>query len=362
MKVDFAKFDAMHNELKPQLLEATERVTLSNNYILGPEQTKFEQDFAKYCGVRYCVGTGNGLDALSLALRAMGVKSGDEVIIPSHTFIATALAVSNIGAKPVFVEVKEEDYTIDPELIEKNITDKTKAIIAVQLYGQSADMDAINKIAKQHNLYVLEDAAQAHGATYHSRKVGSLADAAAFSFYPGKNLGAMGDAGCVVTDSSELSEKVRTLANYGSKIKYEHLEKGVNSRLDEMQAAILDVKLPHLDRWNDFRRRVADRYLSEIKNKKVTLPSIAPGNEHVWHIFAVRVDDRTGFQKHLSDAGITSLIHYPHAIHEQPAYREYANLQLPIASKIAREVVSLPMYYGLTDAEIDYVIDTINRY
>jgi len=362
MKVDFAKFNVMHDELKPQLLEAVERVTLSNNYILGPEQKKFEQNFATYCGAKHCVGTGNGLDALSLALRAMGVQSGDEVIIPSHTFIATALAVSNIGAHPVFVEVKEDDYTINPDLIEENITDKTKVIIAVQLYGQSSDMDAINQIAKKHNLYVLEDAAQAHGATYHGRKVGSLADAAAFSFYPGKNLGAMGDAGCVVTDNDEISEKVRTLANYGSKIKYEHLEKGVNSRLDEMQAAILNVKLPYLDRWNDFRRHVAHRYLSEIKNNKVILPNVAVGNEHVWHIFAVRVEDRAQFQKYLSDAGISTLVHYPHAIHEQPAYHEYADLQLPIASKIAHEVVSLPMYYGLTDVEVDYVINIINGY
>ncbi len=362
MRIDFSNFKTMHDEIKPQLLEAVDRVTLSNNYILGPEVAKFEQDFANYCGAKYCVGTGNGLDALSLALRAMGVRAGDEVIVPSHTYIATALAVSNIGATPVFVEVKESDYTINPDLIEEKITDKTKAIIAVQLYGQSSDMDAINRIAKKHGLYVLEDAAQSHGATYHGRKVGSLADAAAFSFYPGKNLGAMGDAGCVVTNDKDLSEKIRIFANYGSKVKYEHLEKGVNSRLDEMQAAILDVKLPHLDKWNAFRQGVAERYLSGIKNDKVILPSVAEGNEHVWHVFVVRVDDRARFQKYLSDAGIVTLIHYPHAMHEQPAYREYAELELPIASKIAREVVSLPMYYGITNPEIDYVIDAINKY
>lgn len=362
MKVDFARFDYMHNELRDEIKEAIGRVINSNWFIDGKELSNFEDNFSKYCGTKYCIGCGNGLDGLTLALRAMGVKKDDEVIIPSHTFIATALAVSNIGAKPIFVEVKEDDYTIDPDKIEEKITDKTKVIIAVHLYGQCADMDEINKIAKKHNLFVLEDAAQAHGALYKGRKAGSLSDAAEFSFYPGKNLGAMGDAGCVVTNNDEIANKVRMLRNYGSIKKYCHEEKGVNSRLDEIQAAVLNVKLNNLDKWNEFRRNVADKYLNGITNEKIKLPKVSEYNEHVWHLFVVEVDDREKFMNYLKENNISSLIHYPTAISKQKAYSEYENLDLPIALEKANKVVSLPMYYGLTDDEINYVIEVINNY
>lgn len=362
MKVEFAKFNNMHNEIKKEIKEAVDEVIESNWFISGKYQERFEENFASYCGVKYCVGCGNGLDGLTLALRAMGVQRDDEVIIPSHTFIATALAVSNIGAKPIFVEVKESDYTIDPDKIEEKVSDKTKAIIAVHLYGQCADMDEINKIAKKHNLYVLEDAAQAHGATYKGRKAGSLGDAREFSFYPGKNLGAMGDAGCVVTNNEKIANKVRKLGNYGSIKKYCHEEKGVNSRLDEMQAAVLDVKLKYLDKWNADRNRIANKYLSEINNPKVKLPLVSKNNKHVWHLFVAEVENRVEFQKYLEENGISTLIHYPTAIHKQEAYKEFKNLNLLIAEKIADRVVSLPMYYGMPDEEIDYVIKKVNKY
>ena len=362
MKVDFARFDYMHNELKNKIIEAVNRVIDSNWFIDGKELDNFEKKFADYCQTKYCIGCGNGLDGLTLALRAMNVKKGDEVIIPSHTFIATALAVSNIGAIPIFVEVKEDDYTINPKLIEDKITEKTKVIIAVHLYGQCADMDEINKIAKKHNLYVLEDAAQAHGALYKGRKAGSLGDAAEFSFYPGKNLGAMGDAGCVVTNNEKIANKIRELRNYGSIKKYCHEEKGVNSRLDEIQASILNVKLQKLDKWNEYRQKIANRYLNEIKNDKIKLPKVSEYNQHVWHLFVVEVEDRKEFINYLKDNNISSLIHYPTAIHKQKAYKEYENLDLPIALEKASRVVSLPMYYGLKDEEIDYVINIINKY
>lgn len=361
MRVDFAKFDYMHEELEVEIKRAINEVVESNWFIEGKKLEEFEKKFAEYCGAKYCVGCGNGLDGLTLALRAMGVKRDDEVIIPSHTFIATSLAVSNIGAIPVFVEVKD-DYTIDPKLIEEAITDKTKAIIAVHLYGQCADMDPINEIAKKHNLYVLEDAAQAHGATYKGRKAGTLGDAAEFSFYPGKNLGAMGDAGCVVTNNEEIAKEVKKLGNYGSSKKYCHESKGVNSRLDEIQAAILSVKLKNLDKWNKERNKIANLYLNGIKNEKITLPYVSENNEHVWHLFVVRVDDRNAFQNYLKENGIASLIHYPTAITKQEAYSEFVDLDLPKAIEMANKVVSLPMYYGMTEEEINYVIEVINKY
>lgn len=362
MKVDFANFKKMHNEIKEEINTAINEVVDNNYFIQGPKVKSFEEDFAKYVGTKFCVGVGNGLDGLTLSLKAIGVTSGDEVILPSHTFIATALAVSNTGAVPVFVEPNADDYTIDVTKIEEKITDKTKVIIAVHLYGQCADMDPIMDIAKRHNLLVLEDAAQAHGALYKGRKAGSLGDIAEFSFYPGKNLGAFGDAGCITTNNEELAKRARMLGNYGSIVKYNHELKGDNSRLDEIQAAVLDVKLKYLDKWNSYRCYVANRYLNEIKNPKVILPIVSKHNNHVWHLFVVRVEDRVKFQKYLSDNGISTLIHYPTAIHKQKAYEEYNIAKFPIAEKYASEVVSLPMFYGLSDAEIDYIVDIINKY
>lgn len=362
MKVDFSNFIKMHEEIGNEIKEAVNQVIDSNYFIQGNQLKSFEEKFAKYCGVKYCVGVGNGLEGLILALRAIGVSNGDEVIIPSHTFIATSLAVSELGAIPVFVEPNMKDYTIDPSKIEEKISDKTKAIIAVHLYGQCADMDPIMEISRKYNLKVVEDAAQAHGALYKGRKAGSLGDIAEFSFYPGKNLGAMGDGGCVTTNDKDLAEKVRILGNYGSKIKYKHIEKGINSRLDEMQAAILNVKLNYLDKWNLERNRIANRYLKEIKNINITLPYVNKNNYHIWHLFVIRVKNRENFQKYLKNLGINTLIHYPTAIHKQIAYNEYSSYKLPISEEIASQVVSLPLFYGMTDEQIDYVINAINNY
>lgn len=362
MEVKFSTVSYMHQEIREEIDKAINEVIDSSWFIAGDKLRKFENDFANYIGTKYCVGVGTGLDGITLALAALGVKEGDEVIVPSHTFIATALAVSKLGACPVFVEVKENDYTIDPTKIEAAITSKTKAIIVVHLYGQCADMDPIKKIANKYNLKIVEDAAQAHGATYKGIKAGALGDIAEFSFYPGKNLGAIGDAGCITTNDETLANKVRELGNYGSIIKYHHNEKGFNSRLDEIQAAVLDVKLNYLDKWNQRRVEIANRYLKEIKNKKIELPIVANNNTHVWHLFVVRVKDREHFQKYLSDNGIQTLIHYPIAINDQKAYSEYNNLNLPIAKKLAAEVVSLPIFYGMTEEEITYVIDIINKY
>lgn len=362
MRVEFATVKHMHDVIKEEINFAINKVIESNWFICGEELNKFEGNFAKYCNTKYCVGVGNGLDGIVLSLKALNVKEGDEVIVPSHTFIATVLAISMVGATPVFVEPNEVDYTIDVNKIEEKITDKTKAIIVVHLYGQCADMDKVNEIAKKHNLKVIEDAAQAHGATYKNRKAGSLGDIASFSFYPGKNLGALGDGGCIVTNDKSLAEKVKELRNYGSMIKYHHNEKGVNSRLDELQAAILDVKLRYLDDWNKERNAIAKRYLQEIKNEKIILPNVSDYNTHVWHLFVVRCENRDELKQYLETKGIHTLIHYPIAIHKQLAYSEYNHLHLPLAEKYASEVLSLPLYIGMKDEEITYVIDALNRF
>lgn len=360
--ISFGRLDLMHNEIRSEIDDAIKRVLDNSYYIDGPYLKQFEQEWAEYCGTKYCVGVGNGLEGIKLSLLALGIKENDEVIIPSHTFIATALAVSNCGAKPVFVEVNEDDCLINPDKIEEKITDKTKAIIVVHLYGQCCEMDKIMDIAKRHNLKVVEDAAQAHGATYKGRKAGSLGDIAEFSFYPGKNLGCLGDGGCITTNDEELADKVRELRNYGSNQKYIHNEKGFNSRLDELQASILSVKLPYLDKWNEDRRRIASRFNDGIKNKKIKLPVENIDNYHVYHQYVVQVDDRENFQEYLKKYDIPTMVHYPRAIHKQKAYEEFSELDLPIAEELASKVVSLPMYYGLSDEEINYIINTINKY
>ena len=299
-----------------------------------------------------------------MILRGYGIGKGDEVIVPSNTFIATALAVTYAGATPVFVEPRLESYTIDPSLIEEKITDRTKAIIAVQLYGQASDMDEICVIARKHGLKVIEDAAQAHGSTYKGRKVGALADAAGFSFYPGKNLGALGDAGAVVTNDEALAKKVRALGNYGSDYKYHHIYQGHNTRLDEIQAAFLRIKLANLDRWNADRYQVAERYLKEINNPLITLPTVEPYGTHVFHIFAIRCDRRDELEKFLNQKGIGTNCHYPIPIHMQEAYKDLQIPQgaYPVAEKISATELSIPMYYGMTDEEISYVISAINEF
>lgn len=363
MNVPFVTFKPLEKELKHEILQAFERVLERSWYIEGEEGRKFEEEFAKFCNVDYCVGCSNGLDALFLILKAYGVKEGDEVIIPSDTFIATALAVNRTGATPILVEPDILTYNINPDLIEEKITERTKAIIAVHLYGQAADMDRINDVARKYQLKVIEDAAQAHGALYKGKRVGGLGDAAGFSFYPGKNLGALGDAGCVTTNDAELAAKVRALSNYGSDYKYHHIYQGYNARLDEMQAAFLRTKLPHLDRINEDRRKIADRYLNEINNPHIILPYVNADTLPVWHIFAVRTENRDLLAEYLEKHGIHTNIHYPIAIHNQKAY-ENLGIQagtLPICEEISATELSLPLYYGMND-EIDEVIGVLNEW
>ena len=364
MTVPFVSFLPMEKELDKELREAFERVYKRSWYIKGAEDEAFEKAFAEYCGAKYCVGTGNGLDALMLPLKALGIGAGDEVIVPSDTYIATALAVTYTGAVPVFVEPDIRTFNIDPSKIEAKITEKTKAIMPVHLYGQACDMDPIMELARRYKLFVIEDCAQAHGATYKGCKVGTFGDAAGFSFYPGKNLGALGDAGAVVTDDPELAKKLRALGNYGSDYKYHHIYKGYNTRLDELQAAFLSAKLPHLDRMNAERRRIASRYLAEIKNSKVVLPYVAEDMVPVWHIFAVRCKDRDALADWLADKGIGTNKHYPIPMHLQECYKDLgiAKGALPIAEEISATELSLPMYYGMTEEEISYVTEAVNAF
>lgn len=364
MKVPFVSFLPMEHELDKDLRDAFERVYTRSWYIEGVEDENFEKAFAQYCDRKYCVGVGNGLDALMLALKALGVGEGDEVIVPSNTYIATALAVTYVGAKPVFVEPDIKTFNIDPNRIEAAITDKTKAIMPVHLYGQACDMDPIMEIAQKYSLYVVEDCAQAHGAMYKGKMIGSFGDAAGFSFYPGKNLGALGDAGAMVTNNKEIADKVRALGNYGSDYKYHHIYLGNNSRLDEMQAAFLSAKLPHLDKINAERRRIANRYLNDIKNTQIVLPYIPEYASPVWHIFGIRCKKRTELETFLNERGIGTNKHYPIPMHLQECYKDlgFKNGDFPIAEEISATELSIPMYYGMTDQEIQYVIDSINEF
>lgn len=364
MKIPFVSFLPLEKELDKELRDAFERVYTRSWYIEGEEDKAFEKAFAEYCGVKYAVGSGNGLDALMLALKALGIKEGDEVIVPSNTYIATALAVTYVGATPVLVEPDIKTFNINPALIEEKITSKTKAIMPVHLYGQACDMDPIMEIAKKHDLYVVEDCAQAHGATYKGQKVGTFGDAAGFSFYPGKNLGALGDAGATITNNEALADMVRALGNYGSDYKYHHIYKGNNSRLDELQAAFLSAKLPILDKVNEDRRRIANAYSAGIKNAKVILPYVKEECVPVWHIYAVRCDARDELEKYLKDLGIGTNKHYPIPMHLQECYKDLGLKEgdLPIAEEISRTELSLPLYYGMTDEQIQFVIDSINNF
>jgi dTDP-4-amino-4,6-dideoxygalactose transaminase len=354
----------MERELDLEIRAAFERVYKKSWYIRGSEDTQFEKEFAVFCNVKHCVGVGNGLDALMLSLKALGIGDGDEVIVPANTYIATALAVSYVGAKPVLVDPDIRTYNINPKLIEGKITSKTKAIMPVHLYGQPCEMDAIMGIAEKYGLYVVEDCAQAHGAVYKGKSVGTFGNAAGFSFYPGKNLGALGDAGAAVTDDADLAEKISSLGNYGSDYKYHHIYQGNNSRLDEMQAAFLRCKLPHLKRMNDERRKIARRYLTEITNNRIILPHVIEGAEPVWHVFAVRTDMREELEKHLNKRGIGTNKHYPIPIHLQECYSNlgYKKGDFPAAEEISATELSIPMYYGMTNQETGYVIDCINEF
>ena len=350
MQIPFLDLKSPYIELKSELDAAYQRVMDSGWYILGKEIEAFESEFADYCGSGYCVGVGNGLDALHLILRAMDIGSGDEVIVPSNTYIATWLAVSYAGATPVPIEPDEKTYNINPALIEAAITPRTKAILAVHLYGQPADMDAINNIAKMHGLKVIEDSAQAHGATYKGRKTGTLGDAAGFSFYPGKNLGAIGDGGAVTTSDKVLADRIRVLRNYGSEVKYHNEVKGYNSRLDELQAALLRVKLKYLDEWNDRRKKVAILYGEKLPSSDLILPFVPDWAEPVWHLYVVLSGKRDVLQKQLGEAGIGTMIHYPIPPHLQPAYRElnFCVGSFPIAEAMSERLLSLPIGPHLT--------------
>ena len=364
MNVPFVSFKPLEKELDSQLRNAFDRVLTASWYIDGKEDKAFEQAFSAYCHTDYCVGCGNGLDALMLALRALEIGAGDEVIVPSNTYIATALAVTYVGALPVFVEPDIRTYNIDPAKIEEKITKATKAIMPVHLYGQPCDMAPIMATAKKHNLYVIEDCAQAHGATYNGQVIGSFGDGAGFSFYPGKNLGALGDAGAFVTNRKDLADKVRAMGNYGSDYKYHHVYKGVNSRLDELQAAFLSAKLPLMDKVNADRRETAKKYLAGITNPDVILPYVLPGTEPVWHLFAIRHNRRDELAAYLADKGIGTNKHYPIPMHLQDCYKDLQIPEgaLPIAEEISATELSIPMYYGMTDEEVQYVIDCLNAF
>jgi dTDP-4-amino-4,6-dideoxygalactose transaminase len=365
MNVPFLDLKAPYAELREEFDAAFRRVAESGWFILGSEVEAFESEFAAYCGARHCVGVANGLDALHLILRAMDVGAGDEVIVPSNTYIATWLAVSNVGATPVPVEPDKRTYNLDPARLEEAITPRTKAIMPVHLYGQTADMDAINEIASAYGIKVIEDAAQAHGARYKGRRAGTLADAAGFSFYPGKNLGAMGDGGAVTTDDDALAARLRVLRNYGSQIKYYNEVKGLNSRLDELQAAMLRAKLTRLDEWNERRKRVAADYLHSLEGAPdLVLPYVPPYADPVWHLFVVRHGERDELQQHLSRAGVGTLIHYPLPPHLQEAYAElgYASNSFPVAEDMARAVLSLPMGPHLSAEEVSQVTSALSSF
>lgn len=364
--IPFLDLKALNAQYREDMVKACTRVIDSGWYIHGNECKAFEDEFAAYCGTKYCIGVANGLDALILILRGykeLGIiQAGDEVIVPSNTYIASILAISENGLIPVLVEPLVDTYLLDPEKIEAKITAKTKAILAVHLYGQVCDMEAINAIAQKYALKVIEDSAQSHGAYLGDKRSGSLGDASGFSFYPGKNLGALGDGGAITTDDHVLAETVRALGNYGSHKKYENLYKGVNSRLDEIQAAILRVKLAHLDIEIENRRKIANYYLENIQNEKIILPTLKEQKGHVWHLFVIRVKERDALQKYLSENEIQTLIHYPIPPHKQSAYREWNELSYPVSEKIHAEVLSLPISGIQTVRDTQKIIDTVNLF
>lgn len=366
MKVPFLSLKDVTEKYKSEIHEAALRVIDSGWYLQGVENEKFEADYANYIGTKYCVGCANGLDALIWIFRAyieLGVmQKGDEIIVPANTYIATILAITENGLVPVLVEPNINTYQIDENLIEEKITSKTKAITIVHLYGQCAYTDKIGALCKKYNLKLIEDNAQAHGSLFNGKKTGALGDAAGHSFYPGKNLGALGDAGAVTTNDEALAQAIRSLANYGSQKKYVFQYTGRNSRLDEIQAAILDVKLKHLDEDLGIRKAVAKRYINEIKNEEIILPKITDWNAHVFHIFPILCKHRDELQKYLEENGIGTNIHYPIPPHKQECYKNWNKLNLPITEQIHREELSLPMSPCLTEEQISYVIEVINKW
>ncbi|HPN39015.1 MAG TPA: DegT/DnrJ/EryC1/StrS family aminotransferase [Melioribacteraceae bacterium] len=374
--IKFLDLQEINKQYITEFNDAINKTINAGWYILGQEVSNFEKNFANYCGVKHCIGVANGLDALILILRAyieLGkINEEDEIIVPSNTYIATILSISHNRLKPILIEPDINTYNINPKLIESKITDRTKAIMPVHLYGKVSDMNEINKIAQKYNLIVIEDSAQAHGAQCKEKKTGNLGDAAGFSFYPGKNLGALGDGGAVTTNDDKLADTIRALRNYGSHQKYYNLYKGYNSRLDELQAAFLNVKLKYLDNDNQKRREIAQYYCTNIKNPKIVLPfenltknsklEIQNYLEHVWHLFVIRTEKRDKLQKYLTDKSVQTVIHYPIPPHKQQAYKEWYNLSFPIAEKIHYEVLSLPISPVMKDVEVEKVVQIINSF
>ncbi len=364
--IPFLDLKSINSQYRDELVQACASVIDSGWYIQGNECDAFEAEFAEYCGSQYAIGVANGLDALILILRAykeLGfISDGDEVIVPSNTYIASILAISQNNLVPVLVEPDVETFLIDPNKIEEKLTSKTKAIMPVHLYGQTCEMNKINEIAQKHNLKVIEDSAQSHGSYFQDKRCGNLADASGFSFYPGKNLGALGDGGIVTTNDKKLADIIRALGNYGSNKKYENLYKGVNSRLDEIQAAMLRIKLRHLDAEIEQRRKIANYYSKHIKNNKIVLPALRKVDNHVWHLFVIKTHDRDELYKYLLDNGIQTLIHYPIAPHKQDAYKEWSRENYQISENIHNDVLSLPIGSHLSSDDTEYIVKIINEF
>lgn len=360
--IKFLDLKKINNRYREEIDSRIKNILDKGWYLQGEENENFTKNFANFCGTKFALGVANGLDALNLIIKAYGFGNGDEIIVPANTYIATILAISENGCIPILVEPDIKTYNINPDSIEEKITTKTKAIMVVHLYGQAVQMEKIWKIAKKYNLKIIEDSAQAHGAIYQENRTGNLGDASGFSFYPGKNLGCIGDGGAVTTNDEELFNKIKAIANYGSDRKYHHIYKGVNSRLDEIQAAVLDIKLKHLDSDNNKRREISKYYRENIKNSKIILPDTYDEKSHVWHIFAVRTKNRDEFQKYLTEKGIQTIIHYPTPPHKQGAYKEWNNLSFPITEEIHNTILSLPISPVMTDSEIEKVVEVVNEY
>lgn len=363
MKINFNQLDRGYTKYKDEYNKAAINVLESGWYIMGTQGEKFEKEFANFTRSKYCVGLNSGLDALVLAFRVLGISEGDEVIVPANTYIASVLGITENGAKPIFVE-PDEYYNLDADKIEEKITDRTKAVLVVHLYGQAANMVKIKKITEKYNLYLVEDCAQSHGAKYQERITGTWGDIGCFSFYPTKNIGAFGDSGAIVTSNEEICQNMKMLRNYGSKVRYQNEILGVNSRLDEIQAALLSVKLSHYDELRKERASIAERYLQGITNKNVKLPLIREGSEHVWHLFVIQSEQRERLQNYLAESDVGTQIHYPIPPHLSKAYGYlgYKQGDYPITEQYASSVLSLPLFEGMTDDEVQYVIDIINRF
>lgn len=365
MHVPFVDLKAQYASIKSEIDGAIAEVIAETAFIGGKRMKQFEFNFAAYCGAKHCVGVGNGTDAITIALFGMGIGQGDEVITAANSFIASSEAITTAGAKVVFADVDPVTYTIDPKAVEKVITSRTRALLPVQLYGQPADMDALQALAKKHNLKIIEDAAQAHGGEFNGKRVGTLGDACSFSFYPGKNLGAYGDGGAIVTNNDELATRMRMYANHGRIGKYDHEFEGINSRLDGLQAAILGVKLPHLEKWTEGRRRAAARYNANLKGHDVVVtPVEREGSRHVYHLYVIRLEERDRVQAALKEDGIESGVHYPVALHTLGAYKYLGHKpeDFPISYGYSKKILSLPMYPEVSDAQIDYVCERLLKH